>query len=205
MEEANFVSVISRYVPVESVSRLWYFFENNVVNLKVTQDRTTKYGDFRYSVRNNDVPQITVNGGLNQYSFLITLLHEIAHYNVHKYYERVSKPHGLEWKKAFQETLAPYINSGIFPRPLEYVLRIHMQNPRASTHGDQHLVKVLNTYDAPNNNNLIYLESLQAGQKFALNGRVFYKGIKRRTRYMCIEINTNKKYTINALANVEIL
>ena len=203
MQEADFVNIISRYVPVDSIGSLWHFFKNNAVNLRISKDRTTKYGDFKHSLRKNDIPIISINGGLNQYSFLITLLHEIAHYKAYKQFRRLSQPHGIEWKRAFQQSIAPYINSGIFPQPLEGVLRQHMQNPRASTHGDQNLLRVLNIYDTPQLETIINLEELRFGDKFALNGKLFSKGEKRRTRYMCTEINTDKKYTINALAKVE--
>ena len=205
MQEAEFVNIISRYAPMDSIGSLWHFFNNNAVNLRISKDRTTKYGDFRHSVRKNDIPVISINGGLNQYSFLITLLHEIAHYKVYKQYNRLTQPHGIEWKRAFQQSIAPYINSGIFPQPLEGVLRQHMQNPRASTHGDQNLLRTLNIYDKTITNSLLNLEELRFGEKFAFKGKVFIKGEKRRTRFMCTDVNTDKKYTINALAKVEII
>ncbi|MCK5847238.1 MAG: hypothetical protein KAG84_07360 [Bacteroidales bacterium] len=203
MQEVNFVQIISKYVPISSISKLWYFFDNNIVDLKITRDRVTKYGDFRHPNPVNSMPRITVNGGLNQYSFLITLLHEIAHYKVYNDYNKTKKPHGIEWKKAFQQTVVPFINSGVFPQPLEGVFRQHMQNPRASTHSDINLLRCLNLYDKSINNNTTNLEDIPNGEKFAFKGRVFEKGEKRRTRFMCKDMNNNNKYTINALAKVE--
>ena len=206
MQEVDFVNAISPFVPNESIPRLWNFFDNNLVHLKIARDRKTKYGDFRDTNAKNRFPRISINGGLNQYSFLITLLHEIAHFKVFEKYKRRVKPHGIEWKFAFQNTMAPYINGGIFPHPLEDVLRWHMQNPKASTHGDINLLRCLNTYDNKKlSSNSITLEEIGYGAKFAFRGHVFEKREKRRTRYMCVDFNSNKKYTISALATVEVV
>ena len=206
MREVDFVKAISSFVPIDSIPKLWYFFDNNKVHLKITRDRKTKYGDFRDSIAKSKLPQISVNGGINQYSFLITLLHEIAHYKVYEKFKRNAKPHGIEWKIAFQQTIAPYINSEIFPQPLEGVLRQHMQNPRASTHGDISLLRCLNTYDSKDiNSNITTLEEIRGGDKFAFRGKVFEKREKRRTRFICIDLDSNRKYTISALATVEIV
>ena len=105
MQESDFVNIISRYVPIDSIGRLWHFFKNNAVNLRVSKDRTTKYGDFKHSLRKNDIPIISINGGLNQYSFLITLLHEIAHYKAYKQFNRLSQPHGINGKELFSKAL----------------------------------------------------------------------------------------------------
>ncbi|HAD34265.1 MAG TPA: hypothetical protein DCF44_07170 [Chitinophagaceae bacterium] len=44
---------------------------------------------------------MSVNGNLNSYHFLITLLHEIAHMLVWEQFRNRVKPHGLEWKHVF--------------------------------------------------------------------------------------------------------
>ncbi len=203
MQEVDFVNIISRYVPLPAITELWKFFGSNVVNLKITKDRVTKFGDFRYSNGGTKVSQITVNGGLNKYSFLITLLHEMAHYKVYIQYSKACKPHGVEWKKAFQKIVAPFINSGIFPQPLETVYRKHMQNPRAATHSDMDLLRCLNLYNSESEVENIHLEDIAFGEKFAFKGRVFIKEEKRRTRYMCTDVNSKRKYTINGLATIE--
>ncbi len=205
MLKVNFVKAISTFVPSGSVALLWDFFDKNPVDLRITKDRITKYGDFRYPNSSKINPKITVNGGLNEFSFLITLLHEIAHFMVFKNYNSRVKPHGIEWKMEFQKVMLPYFNLGIFTQPLESVLRKHMANPKASTHADLDLVRCLLLYDKSTDSSITTLESLNIGNKFILNGRIFEKGEKRRTRYFCKDINTKNIFTINALAEVEII
>ena len=203
MLKVDFVKAISTFVPSKSVSLLWDFFDKSPVDLRITKDRITKYGDFRYPISAKTNPKITVNGSLNEFSFLITLLHEIAHFMVFKKYKSRVKPHGVEWKLEFQKVMLPYFNEGIFLQPLESVLRKHMANPKASTHADLDLVRCLLLYDTSTNNSITTLESLNFGDRFILNGRIFEKGDKRRTRYFCNDVRTKDKFTINALAEVE--
>jgi len=204
MQESDFLNAISPFVPSKSKKYLWEFFDNNKVNLKITRDRKTKYGDFRHPNPSMPTPIISVNGGLNRYSFLITLLHEIAHYWVFKNYKSYKKPHGQEWKLHFQKTILPYFQENIFPEPLQSVLIEHMKNPKASTHSDLDLIRCLLLYDEfkEDKNGNVFLESLDFDNKFIFRGRLFIKGNKRRTRFLCTEVNTNNKYTINALAEV---
>nr|WP_313791522.1 SprT-like domain-containing protein [Lacinutrix neustonica] len=53
---------------------------------------------------------MTINENLNHYKFLITLIHEIAHFEAYKAFGRYIKPHGLEWKRTFQKLMLPFIN-----------------------------------------------------------------------------------------------
>ena len=48
----------------------------------------------------------------------------------------------------------------------------------------------------------IYLEDLDDGTVFSIGKRVFQKESKRKLRYLCVELKTNKKYLINATATV---
>ena len=61
---------------------------------------------------------ITVNNDLNPYFFLITLLHEFAHYLVWKDGHHYAKPHGRTWKNHFSELMQTMIKENIFPESL---------------------------------------------------------------------------------------
>ena len=50
------------------------------VIIKISKKRNTKHGDF--VKKPNGTFQITINKTSNSYRFLITLLHELAHYDV---------------------------------------------------------------------------------------------------------------------------
>jgi hypothetical protein len=201
MERAEFIRVISPFVPLGTAEYIMDWVEKNPINLNIKNNRKTKLGDFRSPRHNGEAPRISVNGGISRFEFLITLIHEFAHYEVFKKYGRNAQAHGVEWKTAYQELMFPYIERNTFPEPLHSVFIKHMMNPKASSHGDLNLVKALAMYDLIGKKGS-YLEDLPMGARFELNGKIFEKGQKRRTRFMCTEIASKKKYTVSALAEV---
>ena len=162
----------------------------------------TRHGDYRKMP--NGQHQITVNGNLNPYRFLITLIHEIAHLVAFNKYGRAIKPHGKEWKQTFQMLMLPYIRPEVFPNRLLPLLAIHFKNPKASSDTDTKLSLALKQYDPPNDKNFIF--EIPAGGLFRLyNGKIFKRGKKRVKRYECLEISTGKKYLFNPNAEVAFL
>ena len=89
-------NVLKKYIPESTVPQIAFWIVEYDFKLKIKKERSTRLGDYT-SPRNGSNHLITINHNLNQYSFLITLVHEIAHivtFNVHK--ERV-RPHSAEW------------------------------------------------------------------------------------------------------------
>ena len=194
-------SLLAKYLPEEFLDYVVDLLIKHPVRFKIVKPRKTKLGDFRHSDKDGK-PQITINGNLNKYAFLITTIHEFAHLVAFKQFGLRIVPHGNEWKSTYRELLRPVIESGQLPESLEIVLRKSLQNTKASSCTDQQLYRVLLTFDLPKDNHLT-LEQLEKNSIFALNGRLFRKGHLRRTRYHCQELSTKKNYLISALALVE--
>lgn len=171
------------------------------VQFKIVKPRKTKLGDFR-SVGKNGKPQITVNGDLNPYAFLITTIHEFAHLFVFEEYGRRVAPHGKEWKSTFSKLLIPAIKSGWLPEDITAALNRSISNVKASSCTDVQLQRVLLTYDEQKDN-LVTLESLSKNSTFALNNKVFRRLELRRTRFMCEDIHSKRRYLVSALAQVK--
>ena len=164
------------------------FSENLTIKLK--KSRKTKHGDF--SIKKNGLCMITINDDLNQYRFLITLIHEISHYIAYKNYGTYIKPHGVEWKNIFKNLLLPIINPEIIPNDLLRPLAIYAKNPKASSDTDLNLSLALNRY---NMNQFDYVFNLSNGSVFkASNERVYVMIKKLRKRYECMDIITKKLY-----------
>lgn len=187
-------------IPRKSVVVVKDWVKDSNFLFKSSNPRSTKLGDFKFDLRNNRLPIITVNKNLNQYQFLITFTHEYAHYLVWKKYNAKVRPHGKEWKSIFKALIVQLISNQIFPSDIVQVLAKHIINPKASTSGDLNLVKVLRRYDA---NKKDILNDLPANALFKFNNRIFVKGSLRRTRYLCEEIATKKKYLISGVAEVD--
>ncbi len=170
--------------------------------VKVKSERKTRHGDYRQLP--NGKHQITVNSNLNPYRFLITLIHEIAHFEAYNKFGRFIKPHGKEWKHTFQHLMLPFLRPEIFPTDLLPLLAKHFKNPKASSDTDTQLALALKQFNETNDKTYVFEVSL--GQVFKLyNGRVFKRGNKRRKRFECVEVNSGKLYLFNPNAEVEVL
>lgn len=193
---------LAQYIPRNSVEPVTKLLQTYNLNLKVVNERVTRHGDYRKLPNGNH--QITVNSNLNQYRFLITLIHELAHLIVFQEKGRSVKPHGKEWKHVFQQLMLPFINPEIFPDKILPVLAIHFKNPKATSDTDVKLSLVLKEYDQANDKNFIF--EIPLGRCFKLyNGKVFKRGKKRVKRYECVEVKTGRIYLFNPNAEVEFL
>jgi SprT protein len=188
-------------VPVTTILRLAHEYP---FNFKITRNRSSKSGDFR-APHNGNPARITVNGDLNPYAFLITTIHELAHFVVHiDHGKRRQRPHGAEWKTAFRELMAPFMFPHIIPPDVLFPLASYLKNPKASSSGDQHLMRALRNHDRQSGR--IHLEDLPFDALFRIhNGMVFRKKEKLRTRYTCIHMQTKRTYRISPIAEVILL
>jgi hypothetical protein len=149
---------------------------------------------------------VTVNSGLNPYSFLITLVHEIAHHTTRIKHNKPIQPHGPEWKIEFRNLMLPLVNPLVFPDDLIRLLAKHLKNPKASTWSDSHLSMALRKYDTRNTDiSEQHLDEIKDGMDFKFNDRVFTKLEKKRTRVLCQECSTGRKYLIPKQAVVNVV
>ncbi|TYB74402.1 sprT domain-containing protein [Bizionia gelidisalsuginis] len=195
-------NTISNHIPKQAKAQVVQLLEEDGLSVLVKKERKTRHGDYRKLP--NGKHQITINSNLNSYRFLITLIHEIAHYEAYKTYGKFIKPHGKEWKYTFQHLMLPFLNPAIFPVTLLPLLAHHFKNPKASSDTDTALVYALKQYDSPNDKTLVF--EVPLGSTFKLyNGRVFKKGGIRTKRYECVEVKSGKVYLFNPNAEVEII
>jgi hypothetical protein len=173
-------------------------------SFKVQKPRTTKLGDFRYQ-KDRKIQVITINSDLNSYQFLLTYIHEVAHLHTFERHGLGHSPHGPEWKKTFQSLMSPLLNDKVFPQDILIPLRNHMQNPSASSSRDLFLRKEMSKYDNPaeTDSDEIFLSDLMTGRQFILSGRTFRKGETRRTRVMCEEVHSGRKFLVSNWAKVK--
>ena len=194
------VKVFQDYIPHAAVTLLSKYVKRWKVNLIIKQRRITKYGDFK--LFSEGVHQISVNNSENPYRFLITVIHEIAHLVAFKEFGYSIKPHGKEWKRCYQKLMGPFLKPEIFPQDLLNLLKNHFKNPKASTDSDFNLVIELNKFDPKTEKNYIF--ELDFGAVFEIhNGRKFILGSKRKKRFECKEISTQRKYLFSPHARVK--
>ena len=76
----------------------------------VTKKRQSVLGDYRHSAIGKN-HRISINGNLNKYEFLITLLHELAHLFTFEKFANKVEPHGKEWKHFYGSLLADFLQN----------------------------------------------------------------------------------------------
>jgi len=193
------VAIFEKYLPESAVTYCYQLWQQHTFDFRITKSRSSKFGDYRFY---NNRHKITVNGDLNRYAFLVTYLHEVAHLVTFARYKHKAQPHGREWKKAFRELAQPVLHAHIFPDDVLTALEKYLQNPKASSCADPVLFQALHQFD--NQTDKILLANLPEGELFSLNGRAFRKGITRRTRVLCEEVKSRKKYLVHTQALVDV-
>ncbi|MEO7802172.1 MAG: SprT-like domain-containing protein [Ginsengibacter sp.] len=195
---------LARFIPEAALPKVVDYLNQYKVHLTITRERQSLLGDYRNNHLNRN-HRISVNGNLNKFSFLITLLHELAHLLAFEKFSNRISPHGKEWKKIFGFVLSEFLSLKIFPDPVEEALLHTLHNPSASSCGDVKLTRVLQQYDLrkPGVNTV---EEIPAEGLFRIKGgRIFKRQNKVRTRYKCLEVATGKLYLFSPVYEVQII
>ena len=195
-------SILSKYVPPETVDTLAQWVYHFDFKLKIKKKRSSKYGDYRPPIDDTN-HHITINNDLNTYSFFITFVHEVAHLSCWQKNKDRVKPHGEEWKTEFKTLMLPFMNETIFPADVLTALQKYLKDPAASSCSDLALMRVLKKYDEKKG--VIFLEQLPHGSIFSYNKseEFFRKGNKVRTRFLCKTVSGNREYLFNPLTEVK--
>lgn len=198
------LTALNSFLPEGSFDGVAYYLQHYKVHLTITRERQTILGNYRNKIFDK-AHRISVNGNLNKYSFLITLLHELAHLLAHEKYGNRISAHGREWKAEFGKILSEFIPKKIFPADIEKSLVKTLKDPAATTCADPQLTRVLKQYDAKKEGSY-FVEELPHGSLFKVNnGAVFKKGERIRKRFKCIEIATNKVYLFSPVYEVALV
>ncbi|MCF8460684.1 MAG: SprT-like domain-containing protein [Flavobacteriales bacterium] len=199
--EERIRNAIRPFVPAGTEVPLAEKIVKSRCHLTITRDRKTKAGDYRHPFGNQG-HRISVNGTLNQFAFLITFVHEMAHLTNWERHGRKVNPHGKEWKMAFQEEMLPFLREDVFPDDILKQLRIHMKSPKSATVRDLDLMRLLKSYDDPSHK--VLLEDVPENEEFQLGSKRFIKGVKLRKRFRCELVGTGRIYLVSAIAEVEL-
>ena len=196
------LEAIKRYIPDKAAQLVLDYLNLHKVHLTVTRERKSVLGDYRHATTYS-THRISVNGNLNKYSFLITLIHELAHLLTFTQYKNRVDPHGKEWKRIYGVMLKDFLQTDIFPPDLLYYLNDSLHDLPASSCSDEKLMRVLKKYDE--SNGLVLVEQVAEGKIFdAGKGKLFRKGKKLRKRYQCIEMARGKLYLFSPIYEVKV-
>lgn len=197
------ITLLQKFIPEGAFDLIAPYFQNHTIHLTLTRERKSILGDYRHPTRDQPFHRISINVNLNPYSFLITLLHEIAHLYVYVHFKNMVSPHGKEWKTQFRHILIPFIGKGFFPKDVEKALLSYLHNPAASTCTDPGLYRALYKYDEQKHGYRL-VDDLEVGHWFETeDGRLFEKLEQLRTRSRCRDLSNNKIYLFQGIIEVK--
>ena len=190
-----------KFFPQDSYAFVSSLLTDQNLYVKVVKSRTTKFADFKPPFKNNKIPVITINENLNQYVFLITFLHEYAHYLVWKDGRFYAKPHGRSWKNHFRILIQTTIDKKIFPDSLSRILSEHIQNPKATSCADTQLYRNLAGFDTERTG--VFIEDIPDGTLFNTpDGQLFLREKKIRKRILCVNQKNKRKYLFSPIYKI---
>ncbi len=194
---------LARYLPDGSFDYVVKYLYQYKVHLTVARSRKSVLGDYRHAYQGNN-HRISVNGNLNAYEFLITLLHELAHLLTFEQYKNRVEAHGKEWKATYSRLLVEFVGLGVFPPEIVVALKQSIISPSATANGETALLMVLRKFNTTQKPGFCFIADLPLGALFILsNGKIFKKGELRRKRYICTELKTGLVYTVSAITEVK--
>ena len=198
------ISQLQDYLPPNTFKSVLAYLHFYHVHLTVARERKSILGDYRHRTHGKN-HRISVNGSLNKYAFLITLLHELAHLLTFEKFGNKVSAHGKEWKFVFGQLLAGFIEQEIFPADIKKALMQSLHDPAASSCADVVLLRTLKNYDEQPTH-LIFVEAVPEGSLFKTpDGKIFRKGEKIRKRFSCVEIKTKRIYLFSPVYEVELI
>ena len=199
------LNALNAYLPDGAFVPVVALINQYKVHLTVTKARKSVLGDYRHAFQGAN-HKISVNGNLNKYEFLITLLHELAHLLCYEQYRNRVDAHGKEWKNIYGHLLAQFIQQGLFPNDIKKALSKTLLNPAATANGETKLLLVLRKYNEIKKVGVALVANIAEGILFeSLNGKIFKRGKKRRIRIECVEVATGQVYSFSALTEVKLV
>jgi hypothetical protein len=191
------LNALKAYLPEGAFEPVLALIHQYKLHLTVTKARKSVLGDYRHP-RMGANHKISVNGNLNQYEFLITLLHELGHLLCYEQYKNRVDAHGKEWKYLYGLLLADFIQRDIFPIDIKKSLKKTILNPAATANGETALLLVLRKYDVVKKEGMAFVAHLPDGALFETEkGKRFQKIKKRRIRIECVELATGHIYSFS--------
>lgn len=195
------LNYLSNYIPEPAGPAVMEMLHHYKVHLTITRERKSVLGDYRHA-HGQQHHRISVNGNLNPFAFLITLVHELAHLVTFMQYGHRVAAHGKEWKQVYKMLLADFLRPDIFPGDVLASLNASLHNLPASSCADEGLMRVLRRYDKKEPG-MVLVEEIAEGSLFSLeDGTVFSRGKKLRKRFQCTEIKTGKLYLFSPVYEV---
>lgn len=191
------ISLLEKYLPENCLPYLKKWFGDYVIHIKITRGRNSKLGDYRKMLDKSH--QITINSTLQPSLFFFVLTHELAHLLAFENYGHRISPHGAEWKNTFRIMLLE--SFAVYDEDLKPIILKFSKSPKANFMSSPDLVRYFHIEDYEDESS--YIEDLEIKDQFIYRKQIYIIEEKRKKNYLCIQLDTGKKYIFKPLARVE--
>lgn len=191
------ISLLEKYLPDNCLPYLKKWFGDYVIHIKITRGRNSKLGDYRKMVDKSH--QISINSTLQPQLFFFVLTHELAHLLAFDNYGHRISPHGAEWKNTFRIMLLE--SFAVYDDDLKPIIFKFSKSPKANFMSSPDLVRYFHIEDYEDESS--YIEDLEIKNQFIYRKQIYIIEEKRKKNYLCIQLDTGKKYIFKPLARVE--
>lgn len=199
MNTEQSIEILNKYFPENISPLIFRIITENDFYFKVSKKRNSKFGDFKAPIEGRS--KITVNYDLDKDHFLVTFLHEYAHFKVWKKAKNLQNPHGNVWKLEFYNLLIEFHNHNGFSSEIgEKLIKTFNLRNNKITFSKNKLSEILSKNTT---SDVQFLKDLSSKDKFNdINGNTFEIIEKRRTRFLCRNIKTKKLFLIHGLYKI---
>ena len=191
------ITVLEKYLPENTLPFLKIWFGEHSIHIKITKGRNSKLGDYRKLADKSH--QITINSTLQPPLFFFVLTHELAHLLAFENFGNRISAHGSEWKNTFSKMLLESIS--IYEDDLKPIILKFCRSPKANFMASPDLVRYFQIENYEDENS--YIEDLDIGNMFTYRKQSYLIEEKRKKNYLCVNLDTSKKYIFKPLARVE--
>ena len=201
----SFEEMLADYLPPKSLAEVCRLLMELQILLKIVPPRRTLQGSYRIPTAHQP-HYITINDKMNPYTFLITLLHEIAH--AHAWTKHKTRGHQKDWKVCFGQLLTHFIQLEVFPADIKTALEKHIEKITYCGSADINLSKILQKYDnntSDSDSESITLQEIPKDTVFSYGKTVFRKGEPLRKYIKCKNLSNNKTYRCHPLMMVKVI
>ena len=191
------ISLLEKYLPENCLPYLKKWFGDYVIHIKITRGRNSKLGDYRKMADKSH--QITINSTLQPQLFFFVLTHELAHLLAFENYGHRISAHGAEWKNTFRIMLLESFS--VYEDDLKPIILNFSKSPKANFMSSPDLVRYFHIEDYEDESS--YIEDLEIKDQFIYRKLLYILEEKRKKNYLCIQLDSGKKYIFKPLARVE--
>lgn len=191
------ISLLEKYLPDNTLPFLKTWFGAHAIHIKITKGRNSKLGDYRKMPDKSH--QITINSTLQPQLFFFVLTHELAHLLAFENFGHRISPHGAEWKNIFRIMLLESIS--VFSDDLQPIILKFSKSPKANFMASPDLVRYFHIENYEDESS--YIEDLMVGERFVYKKQTYIIEELRKKNYLCLNLDTQKKYMFKPLARVE--